>query len=199
MPGTRSARAVARYVASPTRMPFDRRGTLEARRDVDEVRDDPLATVREHVGLDERLARVDADPDGELARRPHSRRARRWRRGSRAPPARRARGRPRAPTGTPKTAMTSSPMNFSTVPPRRSTCRRRTVWYGSSSRRTSSGSSRSARLVKPTRSAKSTVTCGAPRAKRRAPGRAARRRRRRSGSRPDSPGRSSGRRARSSA
>ena len=61
-------------------------------------------------------------------------------------------------TGAPKTAITASPMNFSTVPPRCSTFQRSRAWNGSRSRRTSSGSSRSASVVKPTRSAKSTVT-----------------------------------------
>ncbi len=44
-----------------------RRGCLQAGGNVDEVRDDPLAPVHRHVGLDERLARVDADADAELA------------------------------------------------------------------------------------------------------------------------------------
>ena len=43
------------------------------------------------------------------------------RRGSRRPPARPAARRPRAACGMPKTAITASPMNFSTVPPWRST------------------------------------------------------------------------------
>ncbi len=43
-------------------------------------------------------------------------------------------------TGAPKTAMTASPMNFSTVPPKRSSSARTCAWYGCSSRRTSSGS-----------------------------------------------------------
>jgi hypothetical protein len=49
-------------------------------------------------------------------------------------------------------------MYFSTVPPKRSSSPLRRVWKESSRRRTSSGSIRSARLVEPTRSAKSTVT-----------------------------------------
>ena len=60
--------------------------------------------------------------------------------------------------GAPKSATTASPMNFSTVPPKRSSSPRRCAWYGASRPRTSSGSSCSARAVKPTRSAKSTVT-----------------------------------------
>ena len=61
-------------------------------------------------------------------------------------------------TGAPKTAITASPMNFSTVPPKRSSSSRRRAWYGRRSERTSSGSICSARDVKPTRSAKRTVT-----------------------------------------
>ena len=60
--------------------------------------------------------------------------------------------------GAPKTATTASPMNFSIVPSKRSISRRRVAWYASSSSRTSSGSLRSARVVKPTRSQKRTVT-----------------------------------------
>ena len=45
------------------------------------------------------------------------RRARAGRRASPPPPGRPAARRPRAPAGTPNTAMTASPMNFSTVPP----------------------------------------------------------------------------------
>ncbi len=59
--------------------------------------------------------------------------------------------------GAPKSATTASPMNFSTVPPKRSSSFRRRWWYGASSARTSSGSICSARDVKPTRSAKTTV------------------------------------------
>jgi hypothetical protein len=61
-------------------------------------------------------------------------------------------------SGAPKSAITASPMNFSTVPPNRSSSDRRRAWYGDSTAWTSSGSSRSARAVNPTRSAKSTVT-----------------------------------------
>ena len=49
-------------------------------------------------------------------------------------------------------------MNFSTTPPNDSISRRTRWWYGVSTARTSSGSSRSAREVKPTRSTKITVT-----------------------------------------
>ena len=61
-------------------------------------------------------------------------------------------------TGAPKTAMTASPMNFSTVPPKRSMSALTRSWYGRSVARTSSGSARSERLVNPTRSTKSTET-----------------------------------------
>src|SRR6266545_4050865 len=61
-------------------------------------------------------------------------------------------------TGAPKAAITASPMNFSTVPPKRSISDRRRAKYGESMARTSSGSSCSARPVKPTRSAKKTLT-----------------------------------------
>ena len=54
--------------------------------------------------------------------------------------------------------MTASPMNFSTVPPWRSSSARTRSWYGRRIASTSSGSSDSARLVKPTRSQKTTVT-----------------------------------------
>ena len=61
-------------------------------------------------------------------------------------------------TGAPKTAMTASPMNFSTVPPKRSMSAFTRSWYGRSVARTSSGSARSERFVNPTRSTKSTET-----------------------------------------
>src|SRR5688572_8526359 len=61
-------------------------------------------------------------------------------------------------TGAPKTAMTASPMNFSTVPPKRSMSAFTRSWYGRSVARTSSGSARSERSVKPTRSTKRTET-----------------------------------------
>jgi hypothetical protein len=60
--------------------------------------------------------------------------------------------------GAPKTATTASPMNFSTVPPWRSSSWRSRAWYGASRALTSSGSRRSARSVEPTMSAKTTVT-----------------------------------------
>ncbi len=61
-------------------------------------------------------------------------------------------------TGAPKTPITASPMNFSTTPPNDSISRRTRSWYGASTARTSSGSSRSALAVNPTRSTKMTVT-----------------------------------------
>ena len=61
-------------------------------------------------------------------------------------------------TGAPKTAMTASPMNFSTVPPKLSMSAFTRSWYGRSVARTSSGSARSERSVKPTRSTKRTDT-----------------------------------------
>ena len=60
--------------------------------------------------------------------------------------------------GAPKSAITASPMNFSTVPPWRSSSARTRSWYGRRTARTSSGSSCSAFAVKPTRSQKRTVT-----------------------------------------
>ena len=61
-------------------------------------------------------------------------------------------------TGAPNTATTASPMNFSTVPPNRSSSSRARSWYVRSSARTSSGSLSSARAVEPTRSVKTTLT-----------------------------------------
>src|SRR3954453_5000100 len=63
--------------------------------------------------------------------------------------------------------MTASPMNFSTTPPKDSISARTRSWYGVRIPRTSSGSRRSARVVKPTRSTKMTLTnrrssCGEP-------------------------------------
>ncbi len=61
-------------------------------------------------------------------------------------------------TGAPKTAITASPMNFSTVPPKRSSSSRARAWYGASVARTSSGSAFSERAVCPTRSTKTMLT-----------------------------------------
>jgi hypothetical protein len=60
-------------------------------------------------------------------------------------------------TGAPNSAITASPMNFSTVPPQRSSSSRRRSWYGLRMSATSSGSSCSEVAVNPTRSAKRTV------------------------------------------
>ena len=100
-------------------------GLLEARGDVDGVAgDEPLPRGR--VARDD-LAGVDAgavlERDAEArvelgVQRPRARPASRRRR---APPARR---RPRAGCGRPNTAITASPMNFSTVPPWRSSSSR---------------------------------------------------------------------------
>ena len=61
-------------------------------------------------------------------------------------------------TGAPKTAITASPMYFSTVPPNASIADRTRAKYGAWIARTSSGSSCSDRAVNPTRSTKRTVT-----------------------------------------
>ncbi len=61
-------------------------------------------------------------------------------------------------TGVPHTAMTASPMNFSTVPPYRAITCRHVSKYCESRSLTSSGSRFSERAVNPTRSANSTET-----------------------------------------
>ena len=60
--------------------------------------------------------------------------------------------------GTPKTAITASPMNFSTVPPWRSSAARISSKYRDMTRRSDSGSSRSPIAVEPVTSQKTTVT-----------------------------------------
>ena len=60
--------------------------------------------------------------------------------------------------GIPNTAMTASPMNFSTVAPCRSSTRRIPSKKRACTRRSDSGSSRSPNPVEPARSAKTTVT-----------------------------------------
>ncbi len=60
--------------------------------------------------------------------------------------------------GTPKTAMTASPMNFSTVPPRASISSRAMAKYSPIRSRTTSASSDSARPVEPVMSANRRVT-----------------------------------------
>ncbi len=92
--------------------------------------------------------------------------ARAWRSGWRAltastssSPARTARSASSSwAIGVPQTAMTASPMNFSTIPPCASTIRVAVSKYVLRSSRTASGSRSSAMVVKPTRSVKSTVT-----------------------------------------
>ena len=88
----------------------DRRGRLQARRGVDDVaRDERLALGRVRVERDQRLTGVDGDADLEAVldqrvahreRRTHG-----------------ALGVVLVRVGAPKTAITASPMNFSTVPP----------------------------------------------------------------------------------
>ena len=60
--------------------------------------------------------------------------------------------------GAPNTPMAASPMNLSRVPPNRSMSAFTRVWKGTRIRRTSSGSARSDRSVKPTRSTNRTET-----------------------------------------
>src|SRR5512141_1296682 len=60
--------------------------------------------------------------------------------------------------GMPKTAITASPMNFSTVPPWRSIASVIAAKYRDITRRTASGSSRSPSAVDPVTSQKITVT-----------------------------------------
>ena len=94
------------------------RRLLEPRGDVHRVSGDEPLPARGIAGDD--LARVHADADldadavvaFELVVQD-----RRAPRASRPPRGRLAPGRPRAERGMPKTAMTASPMNFSTVPP----------------------------------------------------------------------------------
>src|SRR4029077_10018467 len=76
-----------------------------------------------------------------------------------SPPARTARRASSSWTfGTPKTAITASPMNFSTVPPCRSRAARISSKYRDITRRSDSGSSRSPIAVDPVTSQKTTVT-----------------------------------------
>ena len=60
--------------------------------------------------------------------------------------------------GAPNTPITASPMNLSSVPPNRSRSLLTPAWKGTNVRRTSSGSARSERSVKPTRSTNRIVT-----------------------------------------
>ena len=111
----------------------DRRGALETSGGVDDVAGGhSLAGIRLCIELDERLA--GRDPHAELEPLLELRT-----RGWRAPHVPRAPDRPRAPTGAPKSAITASPMNFSTVPPYRSSSVRTRSWYGRRIAATSSG------------------------------------------------------------
>ena len=108
--GRRRRRATSWYGLRAEQDLAGRRRLLETRRDVDRVaRHEPLL----RAGDD--LAGVDADPQQPSESRP-ALAAARAQRAARAPQAR----RPRATAGMPKTAITASPMNFSTVPPCRS-------------------------------------------------------------------------------
>ena len=149
LPGTRSRRSVARCVASPTSTPLTGRGRLQPRGGVDDVAGhERLAFGRMRVERDERLAGVDRRRESRARRRPSASRT--------ASAARTARsGSSSCATGAPKTAITASPMNFSTVPPKRSSSIRACVrGTAPACARTSSGiEPLSARAVKPTRSA----------------------------------------------
>ena len=119
-----------------------------------------------------RLAGVDADAHREVdarARGAARRATPRPPRASRPPPAPPAARRPRARPGSPNTAMTASPMNFSTVPPWRSidlTHATEPTLHRPPQRL---GSTRSPSAVDPTTSAKITVTTCAARPPRPAP------------------------------
>ena len=124
---TRSRARSRRYVVSPTRMPFDRRGGLQARGGVDDV------------AGDHRLARAPARASSATSASPVVTAMRTCssspcsvESASRiASAARTARsGSSSCATGAPKTAITASPMNFSTVPPKRSSSARSRAWYG---------------------------------------------------------------------
>ena len=109
-PRTRSRRTAARWVASPTSTVPG--GATDWSRDAVLTRSPatipwsvaPRVTAASPVRTPARAWRPGpevADGVDELERGPHAR----------------ARRRPRGPTGAPQTAMTASPMNFSTVPP----------------------------------------------------------------------------------
>ena len=103
---------VARCVVSSTRIPLTGAADSEPRRSVDDVpRGHALARVGPRVERDEGLA--GRDPDAAPGVAVLGSRSR----GSRARHERHVRGRPRALSGAPKSAITASPMNFSTVPP----------------------------------------------------------------------------------
>ena len=138
----------------PTRIAVHRCGALEACGRVDDVAGGhALARLGSRVEPDERFAGRDPDPhlDARALLDAPSR-------GSRAH-ARTARsGSSSCAVGAPNSAITASPMNFSTVPPWRSSSARTRSWYGPRSASTSSGSSAPRAAVKPTRSQKTTVT-----------------------------------------
>ena len=149
---------VARYVSSPTRIPFT--GAASCRREA-VLTTSPATTPSPCARLaasDTRASpvltaiRTRSSSSGSLqfssSTAAHIARAALTARSGSSPCA----------TGAPKTAITASPMNFSTVPPNASISERTRAKYGVRIARTSSGSSFSARAVKPTRSAKSTVT-----------------------------------------
>ena len=126
--GTRSRRPSRGTSPRRRGSPFDRRGGLQADGRVDDVAGGhALALARPRAERDERLAGVDGDPHVEAAgRRSFSAIPSRI-----ASAARTARsGSSSCATGAPKSAMTASPMNFSTVPPKRSSSLRSRAWYG---------------------------------------------------------------------
>ena len=108
---------VARYVSSPTRIPLTGAASCKTRRGVDDVaRNDAFSLRSARTERHESLAGVDGDADLQLelgsfrfssSTAAHIARAALTARSGSSPWA----------TGAPKTAITASPMNFSTVPP----------------------------------------------------------------------------------
>ena len=96
-----------------------RRSRLEPRRGIHHVAHDERGTLRRGIELDDSLARVHAHAHAELGARQFFVQRRDGDRDLRAARTARSASSPRA-TGAPKTAITASPMNFSTVPPKRS-------------------------------------------------------------------------------
>ena len=116
------ARSVARWVVSSTRIPFTGAADCSRARGVHHVaRRHALARVRPRVERDECLAGGDPDPHLELALLlgPVADRERR---------ADRALGVVLVGQRRAESAMTASPMNFSTVPPKRSSSERSRSW-----------------------------------------------------------------------
>ena len=111
---TRTASRTSARVSAPMNDLARRRGLLEPRGDVDRVAGDE----RLALSADDDLAGVDADPCLEPVLRDRARAS-----PTRARTARSASSS--CETGMPKTAMTASPTNFSTVPPWRSRMTRR--------------------------------------------------------------------------